>query len=362
LPLPILATNAVGFEQSLLLAWKDYGAVVVSLQDVSAAAARKLSCELVQTLKSLGKKWGPNLTYGLRTGAGLPCSPVACKIRNLRSYQHVWRSVQEADGRASRAFPLIATFEPLAVTTVQDNFAGLDGHRDNNIVKGAPELFLNQSILLLWPPPSGFYRVGVLSSLVPVTDWVYRNCLLCAATFFSQTESSLVSRGPFDRPPPAHLVGNPLSYMGLAQTSRCSNDALLSFIEKHAPKHLRQALPEPPTAAQACAASQELALYVKGNIGRLIWTEQALARELRKSSPRRALIRALAAGMASATLWRLARGGPVKVAIEVWQAAVQLQDASLIQRWAANSGSHRRKAETVWQQPVGDGRKRVREA
>ena len=201
-PMALLCTNMVGFRENVALMWQEYGAIAVVLSDVGTANVNRVKKKFLNMLRGFGRQRqiGPSGSLGIRSGGRLPMSGVARSMRKFPGVKVVWDIVQDIDGRATSSLPSIPTFEPMAITFEGDKFKGLKGHKDNKIVAGAQELFLNQSFIVLWPPPKGLLRAGTAGSFLPVTDWVYRNFLLCAATGYSQTESSMVSRGPYDRP------------------------------------------------------------------------------------------------------------------------------------------------------------------
>ena len=149
--------------------WKVYSAVVVVLS-TGPTEVKKLEQDFLKELSLYKKRIPESAACGLRSSGGFPHGKFSFGMRSLPDWAMVWDAIAELDGRFSTAFPYIATWEPIAMTKDTDHFVGLNGHKDNKLVADAPEIFANQSIILLSPPPKGFCRVGAFSSRVAVTS------------------------------------------------------------------------------------------------------------------------------------------------------------------------------------------------
>ena len=298
----------------------------------------------------------------LADSRGVPHGQFGCGMRSLPDWVTVWDAIAEFDGRFSTAFPYIATWEPIAMTKDTDHFVGLEGHKDNKLVEDAPELFANQSIILLSPPPKGFLRLGAFSSRVAVTPWMYRNRLESAVVRYSETETGIVSRGPMAMRTPAIVIGG--AYIGYAQVAKMSSEEILKFAHDKLSSCILDQVPPPPSTKQIQAAERELIETVRKNAGAPFRTEEMFRKECRKANrmPRHLLMRAIAGGLSSAALYRCLSGGPVRTALAVYQASRDMNDRSLIVRWLNNAGQRRRAAELCVSQPIPDAKKRLRKA
>ena len=221
--------------------WKVYSAVVVVLS-TGPTEAKKLEQEFLKELSLYKKRIPESAACGLRSSGGFPHGKFSFGMRSLPDWAMVWDAIAELDGRFSTAYPYIATWEPIAMTKDTDHFVGLNGHKDNKLVADAPEIFANQSIILLSPPPKGFCRVGAFSSRVAVTSWMYRNRLESALARFSETETGMVGRGPTGRRTPGNVIGG--QYISYTQVAKMSSEE----------KNIRRFLPHKKGSLPGCRA------------------------------------------------------------------------------------------------------------
>ena len=363
---PILDLSSPVFDWTLKTSWKQLNAVIVRLA-IAKTEVKKLLRDFQKQLQAYGENLygkadvGRDNASGLRSGGGWPYTTFACSMRSIASWQSVFESVLDLDGRSQSAYPMHSTFEPIGYTRSTDPFAGLTAHRDNAIVHGTKDCFVLQSAAVLYPNPKGALRLSCFSSRVPMTLWCYRQCLLQLATRYSSTEVGLTSRGPKDRPAMQNVFGG--NYVGFAAASKMSNTELLNFIRRNTAKTIQSLIPNAPTTAASHEFSKELEAYVAKHVGRPVSSIQQLKNVILADGPRRALARALAGKMSSAKLWAALPGGPIIVAQAVWKAVHDYGDKKLLLQWILHEGSggkNRKASELDYSQAVGDARKRLK--
>ena len=359
--LPILDVATPGFLWTLCSMWKVYSAVVVVLS-TGPTEVKKLEQDFLKELSLYKKRIPESAACGLRSSGGFPHGKFSFGMRSLPDWAMVWDAIAELDGRFSTAFPYIATWEPIAMTKDTDHFVGLNGHKDNKLVADAPEIFANQSIILLSPPPKGFCRVGAFSSRVAVTSWMYRNRLESALARFSETETGMVGRAPTGRRTPGNVIGG--QYISYTQVAKMSSEEILKIVHDKLSSCILDQVPPPPSTKQIQAAERELIGTVREYAGAPFRTEEMFRKECGNTDrmPRHLLMRAIAGGLSSAALYRCLPGGPVRTALAVYQASRDMNDRSLIVRWLKNAGQRRRTAAECASQPIPAPSKRFRKA
>ncbi len=120
------------------------------------------------------------------------------------------------------------------------------------------------------------------------------------------------------------------------------------------PQRLRDRIPAKPASSALARTRLQIDNKIREACGRPITTENALAQawaeRAERSEPRKVLCRALAGGMTATQLWRVCRGGPVKVTCAAYALAQELADPSWMPAFAAAGG---RTLEDAWKQPTG---------
>ena len=236
--LPIVQQRASKVDDTAKTLWEDYGGVLLWSLDVCDSDVERLRQKFTHDVTQLGKQIGPWAKGGMRTGGGLPWGSFALAAESL---PELWRAYQTTSRIAGHHFdvPRIPAFGAVLATKKSDNFTGLQLHRDNNKVKGAPEVACLNCAFVLWPPAEGYLRTSIILNWVPATQKHLHQLLVAALSRSSQTEDGAVRKGPFEMPSPAIALGSknkherPGQIPTIQAADRLTNNELMQNIRSH---------------------------------------------------------------------------------------------------------------------------------
>jgi len=345
--LPLLDFDSPYFEASAEQLWKDYGVLGVRLNP-SPAVIGKLRDSFRTTIRSMRGNMGPCARLGLFSGGGLPHSDFSLLMRKLKGVRETWELVQRVDGRFQETLSYSLAYESMLATQDRSRsktYQGLKGHKDTDVVKNAKEVFFNQSAIILWPPEQGYYRTGCLTAPLAVTEWTYRQTLVCCACRYSQAESGSIGKGPNERPTPSYIHGGPL--LSLPEARKLSNADLRKWIVQNCSSAISASLPAEPSPAYLRRERKHLESNIETVVGKPISTVAALERGFATGNVRSTLIRALLGGMELTDLWSVRRGAPIGIAHAVFKKVIETHDVTHISRWVGNAGQYRRAKDDI---------------
>ena len=241
--LPIVQQRAAKEDDTAKILWEDYGGVLLWSLDVCDSDVERLRQKFTQDVKQLGKQIGPWAKGGMRTGGGLPWGSFALAAESL---PELWRAYQTTSRIAGHHFdvPRIPAFGAVLATKKSDHFTGLQLHRDNNKVKGAPEVACLNCAFVLWPPAEGYLRTSIILNWVPATQKHLHQLLVAALSRSSQTEDGAVRKGPFEMPSPAIALGSknkherPGQIPTIQAADRLTNNELMQNIRSHCQSYI----------------------------------------------------------------------------------------------------------------------------
>ena len=209
--LPIVRQLAEEEDVSAKTFWQDYGGVVLWRLDACDTDVDRLRRCFAKDVEKLGNQLGSCAKGGMRTGGGLPWGTFALAGESLPEL----RKAYEATSRVAGHFfdmPRIPAFGAILATRTADGFTAVNLQRENDKVKGAPEVACFNCALLLRPPADGFLQSAVIVNWVPATEKHLRQHLIAALTRSSQSEDGSVLKGPFATPSPRIALGSKSSH------------------------------------------------------------------------------------------------------------------------------------------------------
>jgi len=356
--LPLLDQRSSTFKQAAKIMWDDYG-VLACLLNCPLSQRMCLEKKANQDFQKMKGNIGPCARVGLLTGGGLPFGEFAVSARSLKCFHDLFQLCATQAGRWVEGVPYYPVEEglPALPAGVQHIYKGLPEHTDNNVVKGAPEVYHLQGSVSLFPVPSGFLRLTALCGFQAPTDYQQRQQLLALATRTSRAEDGRLGKGPLERPKPGAVLGGP--FLKLVEAQKLSNDELKHFIQEKCPPYMVALL---PSKFAADGLDKAIAQVCK-ILGPPIFTTSAFMAEMGKVESdciRSLLMRALLGGVDQNFYANGHTGVPVKMARNVFEHFKKTWDPMVILNWAGNSGRHKRKVGPMMLQPCGIPAKKLK--
>ena len=306
----------------------------------------------VDTIKPMKGQLGPWKQSGLMTGGGLLHGPLAMHLRGYNGVEEIMDDVLKMDNRYVNGATYVTTRHAITLNGPDSN---LDWHRDNDLIKGCPDVCRIQNQVVVYPPlgPNGTVgqnrkrlRTGCLASRVPLTKTIQRNVLCVFCTRGSMSECGGLGKQTNDRPKPGAVLGG--YYCKLAETKGMSLHDMISFCKEHVQVSVYADV-DLDGLPSDCRGWGEFVRMCEAIVGPVINTIDLFKERMVHDTARSAVLAALLGTITAKELRSTRLVSNVELCVQVYEEACKTMDPGILRCFVNSSMGKKRQSSAASQ-------------